>query len=279
MRNGTETRPDAVPGVSLPVVSPEDEDEDERLRIDELAQASGTTSRNIRAYQARGLLPPPVLQGRTGFYGRPHLQRLRLIAELQERGFSLAAIQQTVETLTAGGDLSQLLGLEHVVSAPWTDETPTPITLERLQELFPEVREDPEGVVEAAVAQGVLHRTPDGLEVPSPLLLDAGAELARVGVPLSAVLDLVAALRVDMADVADRFIELASRHLLDEISSGSATSERMADITSALTRLRPIAMEVVRPFLAQEMARAVGEALEHYAQTMPRGDAGPARSA
>lgn len=258
----------------------ESEGAEERLRIDDLAQQSGTTSRNIRAYQARGLLPPPVLVGRTGFYGAQHLQRLRLIAELQERGFSLAAIQQTIETLTAGGDLSQLLGLEHVVSAPWTDETPEPITVERLLELFPEAAEDPAATIEAAVQQGVLTRVGDGIEVPSPLLLEAGAELARVGVPLAAVLDLVAALRADMADVADRFVGLASQHLLDELmDSGTASPARMADISTALTRLRPIALEVVRPFLAQEMRRAVGEALERYGQRMLRSDVAPARPA
>lgn len=32
-------------------------------RIDELAHAAGTTSRNVRAYRERGLLPPPRKRG------------------------------------------------------------------------------------------------------------------------------------------------------------------------------------------------------------------------
>ena len=38
-----------------------------QLTIDELAQRSGMTVRNIRAHQSRGQLPPPDVRGRTGF--------------------------------------------------------------------------------------------------------------------------------------------------------------------------------------------------------------------
>src|SRR5438309_572599 len=37
-------------------------------RIDELAREAGTTVRNVRAYQDRGLLPPPRRSGRVGLY-------------------------------------------------------------------------------------------------------------------------------------------------------------------------------------------------------------------
>ena len=54
-----------------------------RLTIDELAHATGVSSRNIRYYQTRGLLPPPAVEGRLGYYDRRHVERLRLIQELQ----------------------------------------------------------------------------------------------------------------------------------------------------------------------------------------------------
>src|SRR5436305_1141119 len=52
------------------------------MTIDELARRSGMTVRNIRAHQSRGLLPPPEIEGRTGFYGPEHVARLELIAEM-----------------------------------------------------------------------------------------------------------------------------------------------------------------------------------------------------
>lgn len=50
------------------------------------------TVRNIRAYQARGLLPPPVVDGRVGFYTTIHRERLTMIRRLRAEGFNLVAI-------------------------------------------------------------------------------------------------------------------------------------------------------------------------------------------
>ena len=59
---------------------------DDALTIDELARRTGMTVRNIRAHQSRGLLPPPEIRGRTGYYGAEHVARLELIKELQADG-------------------------------------------------------------------------------------------------------------------------------------------------------------------------------------------------
>src|SRR2546423_8837463 len=67
------------------------------LTIDELARRTGMTARNIRAHQSRGLLPPPAVRGRTGYYGAEHLARLQLIHELQAEGFNLEAIRRLIE--------------------------------------------------------------------------------------------------------------------------------------------------------------------------------------
>ena len=61
-----------------------------QLTIDQLAQRTRLTVRNIRAYQSRGLVPPPELRGRTGYYGEEHIARIKLIRELQSEGFNLA---------------------------------------------------------------------------------------------------------------------------------------------------------------------------------------------
>src|SRR5919107_3143835 len=67
------------------------------LTIDELAQRTGMTVRNIRAHQSRGLLPPPAVRGRTGYYGEEHVDRIELIREMQGQGFNLEAIRRLVD--------------------------------------------------------------------------------------------------------------------------------------------------------------------------------------
>src|SRR2546421_12012628 len=83
----------------------------ERYTIDELARITGMTVRNVRAHQSTGLLPPPELRGRTGYYGPEHRDRLELIQELQADGFNLQAIRRILEALPAGM-ASELLGFE-----------------------------------------------------------------------------------------------------------------------------------------------------------------------
>ena len=70
-------------------MSPEPEP---RLTIGELAAAAGMTVRNVRNHAARGLLAPPHMVARTGYYGAEHLERLALIRAMQAEGFNLEAI-------------------------------------------------------------------------------------------------------------------------------------------------------------------------------------------
>jgi DNA-binding transcriptional MerR regulator len=234
------------------------------LRIDELAARAGTTSRNIRAYQARGLLPPPRLRGRTGFYGEEHLRRLALIDDLQQRGFSLAAIQQTLDAWSHGGDLGQLLGLHRLVTAPWTDEQATVMSAEDLLARFPETVAEPELIAQASDLGLIALREDGDFDVPSPTLVDAGGELVRAGIPLHQTLDVVKAIRADIADIADRFVDLIARNLVEPLTRGTASPEEVDAVADAVARLRPLAMEVVRPFLAQELRRAADESLKSF---------------
>jgi DNA-binding transcriptional MerR regulator len=82
-----------------------------RWTVDELARTAGTTSRQIRALQTRGLLPHPELVGRTGYYDAGHLDRLRAIVRLQAEGFSLAALATLLRSWEAGLTLGEVLGL------------------------------------------------------------------------------------------------------------------------------------------------------------------------
>jgi DNA-binding transcriptional MerR regulator len=81
------------------------------LTIDGLAAATGTTTRRIRSLQTLGLLPHPVLRGRTGLYDARHRDRLRAIVHLQERGFSLESLALLFDAVDAGRSLASVLGI------------------------------------------------------------------------------------------------------------------------------------------------------------------------
>src|SRR3954451_13233662 len=68
------------------------------LTIKQLAERTGMTVRNIRAHQTRGLLPPPVVRGRTGYYNEEHVARIELTREMQADGLNLEAIRRVLES-------------------------------------------------------------------------------------------------------------------------------------------------------------------------------------
>src|SRR3546814_10999745 len=75
--------------------------------IDELARVAGTTVRNVRAYQDRGLLSPPERRGRVGIYTGEHLRRLQLVNQLLGRGYTIANIQELFDGLEKGQQLER----------------------------------------------------------------------------------------------------------------------------------------------------------------------------
>ena len=83
-------------------------------RVEELAEEAGTTVRNVRVYQERGLLPPPVRRGRTVYYGPEHTERLKLILRLLDRGYTFATIEELLLAEKHGFTLSELLQVESI---------------------------------------------------------------------------------------------------------------------------------------------------------------------
>lgn len=236
-----------------------------RLRIDELAQKVGVTSRNIRAYQAQGLLPPPELEGRTGWYTQEHVDRIELIGDLQERGFSLAAIRATFKAWEQGGGLTQLVGMRNFFNNPMSTEAPRRYSRDELEELFQTDPSEQDTFLSHAVEVGVLDALPDGsYEARSPMVVEVAAELVRDGIPLTVLLDQVEPLRAEVAPIADRFLNLVDEHILWKFEDPDVPAEEVEAAVAALHRLRPVATEIVRPFLADELTRAIEERLAEH---------------
>ncbi|MGH9266084.1 MAG: MerR family transcriptional regulator [Acidimicrobiales bacterium] len=240
-----------------------------RMTIDELARRSGVTSRNIRAYQTRGLLPPPQVEGRVGYYDDAHLVRLRYVASLQDRGFSLAAIQALLDAWDEGRRLTDVLGFEEALTAPWSDEKPERVDLCRLMEMFPEAVEDPT-LLQRSMQLGLLAPAGDAFDAPSPRLLRVGAELVAAGIPLAAILDEYERLVADADVIATRFVALFEAHVWEPFVAAGLPPERLAEVTEALHRARPTALTAMEATLAQAMERAVAaSAVREMSRLLP----------
>jgi len=230
-------------------------------RIDELARLAGTTVRNVRAYQDRGLLPPPRRSGRVGLYAEAHLARLRLIAGLLERGYTLGNIGELIGAWEAGTNVGELLGLEAAIVAPWSAEEPLQVTAGELAAMFGAA--DPaevQAAIASAIELGLLEPVGHGFRITSPVLVGAGAELVAAGVPLEATVRLSMELRRDLDAVAARFIDTVVTHVFDPVGDPIPPAE-IPRLTDVVRRLRPLAAAAVDAELAMSLERRVGEVL------------------
>lgn len=225
-------------------------------RIEDLAQLSGATVRTIRAYQDRGLIPRPERRGRANVYADVHLARLRRIADLLDRGYTLASIKELLEAWDAGRGLGGVLGLVAEVDGPWTDEEAVRISRAELDERFGGNPDD--AAVADAVELGVLEPVPgdpDSFLVPSPQELAVAAELYEAGVPLSAISGHLRELRGQVEHIASRFLEFTTEHVFARYLDGPhrPTDADATEAASLVRRLRPLARQTVDAELARAM--------------------------
>lgn len=232
------------------------QDDSGELTIDELSRETSMTARNIRAHQSRGLLPPPAVRARTGFYGPDHVARIRLIQDMQGQGFNLKSIERLLE-IGAGGGSEQALAFERALLKPFGTEEPEVISEEELVETFgsPVDRR----LLAKAERIGALRPLGGGAwEVPSPTLLRASRELVELGIPLEHALAVGESVTKHTTAIAREFVRLFVKDVLDPIRGGSEAGERdLATAGAAVERLRPLASEAVMASFAQVMTQAV----------------------
>jgi DNA-binding transcriptional MerR regulator len=238
-------------------------------RIDELARIAGTTSRNVRAYQERGLLPPPRLDGRVGLYSDVHLARLRLITSLHERGYTTAQITELITSWEQGRNLGEVLGLEEALNSPWTDEIPVYLPTEQARGLLAASGEDP-GLFDRIVRLGVVKPEGERCLVPSPQLLGTVTELVGRGFRTADLIALHERIAPAIDDVARRMVEAGAARLIEEHGeSWLPGTDEIGEVTALLQRLRQLAMSSVQGLLAHAMERHVADVMgEHLARVI-----------
>jgi DNA-binding transcriptional MerR regulator len=236
------------------------------LTIDQLAQATGMTARNIRAHQSRGLLPPPEVRGRTGYYGQEHAARIALIQELQADGFNLELIRRLLDSAEGSG--GEVLNFTRALRMPFADEQPEIVDVRELAEQWQTT--DP-SLLGKAESLGLIRNIGDGrYELPSPRLARAGAELAALGVPGDKALELAGRLRRRADDVAELYTRLFLETIWKPFEAAGHPDERWPEIQAALERLRPLAAEALLAAFQLAMDDAIETAFGRVLSRMER---------
>lgn len=196
------------------------------------------TVRNVRAHQSRGLLPPPDVRGRTGYYGAEHVARIELIRELQADGFNLDLIRRL---LANAGSSGAALRFTRALRAPYADEPPEVITVAELTARWGS--DDPK-LLKRSVELGIMRPLGDGrYEEVSPRLARVSAELAELGISAQQALEVAAKLRRHADSVAREYMRLFVETVWKPFDAAGRPEERWPEVSEALERMRPLAAE------------------------------------
>jgi DNA-binding transcriptional MerR regulator len=245
------------------------------LTVEQLAAESGMSVRNIRAHQARGLLPPPEVRQRVGYYGPGHLTRLKLISQLQADGFNLKGIERLLEG--ASGEASEaIMSFRRAVTEPFESERPQIYTLSELRERFGD-QATPLLLRRAIKLELVSPVGPASFEVASPRLLEIAAEMIDRGVAPEALLDVVDVMKRSSGYVAEAFTHLFVTSVWKPFEERGRPEEEWPNVVDSIERMRPVATQALEAMFQMTMSKTVEDEFGRELQRMSRDEPGKRR--
>jgi DNA-binding transcriptional MerR regulator len=244
---------------SAPLLEPSESPN--QLTIEQLAAESGMTVRNIRAHQARGLLNPPEVRARVGYYGPEHVEQLQLIRDLQEDGFNLGAIKRLLDDTEGTAERLQRFG--RALSEVATPERGQVLTLDELGRRFRVSAQEAPAVLAEAERLGVLVPIGQGrYRVPSPSLLAIAEEVVGRGISVHSALAVLEDIDRHCESVSRSFVELFVAEIWKPFAQADMPAERWPEIEHAVERLGPVASEALMAIFQRRLGVQLEGAFE-----------------
>lgn len=234
--------------IPMPMAEARDQESRDGYTIDELAAKTRVPSRTIRFYQSKGALQAPEIRGRVAYYGDAHVERLELIAKLQDRGLRIDAIGDLMKRIDRGElDLADWLGVEAEMQTPWASDQPRTLSESELYDLAGSRRP---GLLADLARSKIVERRGEVYLVPSPALLATAMKLEAAGVDLETASRAADVLRKHLGravtDLVDLFVARVKDGGLDVNESGKL-----------FETLRGAAPEAVRLLFARAMEKSL----------------------
>lgn len=226
-------------------------------RIDDLARLAGTTTRNVRVYRDRDLLPPPRRVGRIALFNDTHLTRLRLITSMLDRGYTIAHVKEMIGAWEQGKDLGDILGLESAIAGTWTTERPQSMSSTEAERLIG----DPEAL-RRLTGLGIVRRDEaDAFRttVTRPKLIEAFNEIRGYGVPFDQLIDLYEETLPHIDAISQLLVRAGAEHVLKRVQPGAPlpADAEIAEVIGMLVRFRTQAVASVTATLAASIESTI----------------------
>ena len=229
----------------------------EELTVDELAARTGMTVRTVRFYAAEGLLPAPERRGRIAYYGAQHRLRLDLIRDLQEHGYTLAAIERVLVRIPLDASAADF-AMQAAMLAPWMPERPEELDRAALERRAGRrlTRED----VDLLVSLGVIDRAGRDVFRTTSSALGMGLELIDLPVPAAVLREAAEVIHEHAAAVAEGLTEVFRRGIWEPFRRGE-TSDR-DQLAVVVSRLRPLVVRGLVNAFGHAADRAIRRAVD-----------------
>jgi DNA-binding transcriptional MerR regulator len=236
------------------------------MTLDELTTRVGISVRTVRFYTSKGLLPPPIRQGRAGYYTADHVARLELVQELQAHGFTLAAIEGHLARIP--GDASPAdIALHRTLLAPWMPESPVEMSRGELEvRASRTLSEDDLATLEAL---GVVHPAGDGRMRVAVSQLGVGLGLLDLGFPREAALAAAEVYAAHGRAIAEELYALFRDRVWPHYRGDADSADRLREV-----------VERLKPLSVASLVNAYESAMEErrHAAVARRGSRGGARA-
>ncbi|MET0286296.1 MAG: MerR family transcriptional regulator [Polyangiales bacterium] len=205
--------------------------------IDELSAVTRVPSRTVRFYQSKGALTPPEIRGRVAYYNQAHVERLKLIAQLQDRGLRIDAIRGLVKSMERGEvDIAEWLGVEQQLQASWSQDQARTVSEVELYQL---AGSDRPGLIADLTRVKLIERRGDVYLVESPALLSIAMKLEAVGIDQDSAAEAATIVRKHLG----RAITELSEFLVGRARDGHLD---ISQPTKLFQALRPLSAEAIR---------------------------------
>jgi DNA-binding transcriptional MerR regulator len=227
------------------------------LTIDQLAERSGMTVRNIRFYAGRGLLPPPQLRGRTGLYGPDHLARLELVSELSALGFTLAAIEGHLERLPESAGAAEL-ALQRALLTPWVPEQLEEVELAELDRRAGRALDTRD--LDALEGLGVITPLDDGrVRLHGAATLGSGLAVLDSGLPHEVWRRAHQIIEQHTTALAEDLMKMFQDEVLQPYRDRGRPADERSRLAEALSQLKPVTVRGVVTAFGRAVNRTIRE--------------------
>lgn len=221
----------------------------ELMTLDELCKRVDMSVRNVRFYTTRGLVPPPIRRGRSGYYTDEHVARLELVAELQAHGFTLAAIEKYVARIPEDASPAAI-GLHRALLAPWMAEHPERVTRAELDERAG--RKLSADDLDTLEALGILTAADKGKYDVAMAHLEPGLRLMGFGYPHESAVAAKGIYDAHAQSLATDVLDMFRKKIWPALRHSGASAE---DLTEAVELLKPLSVAA----LVTSYERAINE--------------------